>query len=622
MAKEMELVNIRYQNIRGFYDATLPLENEKVLIVGRNHAGKTSALLLLAWLINDADPDRLFKTAVLNNQEQNLLLPARSARHKARRITLSVHIPDGRAARKFEADDDNNVLLRIGFRVTGTPTAFIQLGEAKRDSGSESDPLAQELLKRIQKIYSVVHIPSARDARSRQFQNRFRNLYRDKLAERALHPRKQSGATAEYRQIAHTTKSLQELAENLLNPMLGELAKSLPNGLLESPKLAFKEGIEQSVVDWIVEQVVLKLVTGEHDDTGVAPADVGAGLQSVLDIAAASVILGESRNGENKRLIVAVEEPEAFLHPSLQRIIARTLLSGGYGYKTLVSTHSSILIQEAKYEDILLAVDRKICVPKREDVTRRSDIHSSLLNGQGAEMIFASSVLLVEGEGDRAFFEGLRRRLAKQDHSGRVDNLFIVQVGSKTSFGPWVKLLQALNGGSSIGPFAYLIVPDGDATSDAQRALNESNISIPANAFEKLKNARDKYNANDYQGWRAELNEANIMFESSNSPVPLCFLEGDLEWAMFSGLSEGECEDMANHLGVEFENKDVFVKIMGSKAIDGSGGQKHKAPYMRKQVAEKIKLLRLSQSIRLVMQRWLVNAGFSEKEVEKLFVES
>lgn len=612
-ATEIQLVSIRYENVRGFYDATLPLENEKTLIVGRNHAGKTSAFLLLAWLINEADPNRLFQNDELSSDEQNLLLPARHARHRARRITLTVYIPDGRTARRFEGDN-NYAILRIGFRVSGAPTAFMQLGEARRDSGDESDSRARDLLNRIQDIYSVVHIPSARDATSLQFQNRFRDLYTAKLAERALHPGKQSGATTEYRQIVKTTKTLKTLAETLLNPLLKDLANSLPTGMLRSPSLAFKEGTERSVVDWIVDQVSLKLVTGEHDDIGVMPSDVGAGLQSVLDIAAASVILSDT----TKNLIVAVEEPEAFLHPSMQRNIARTLLSTDYGYKTLVSTHSPILVEEAKYENVLLAVDRTIRVPKREDNSARSDIHSALLSGQGAEMIFAATVLLVEGPGDRAFFEGLRRRLAERDSSGRVDNLFVIQVGGKTSFAPWIKLLHALNGGSAVGPISYLVAPDGDATSEIQRALNESNISLPREAHTVLQNARAKFASGDFTGWRSDLNEANAKLLKLSPPIPLCFLEGDLEFAMFSNLSESQCRRWANSWEIEFENKEAFLKRMGSKAIDGSGGDKYKAPYMRKQLGERITFMSLSENVKAVLKTWLMNAGFERKEAENL----
>ena len=256
------------------------------------------------------------------------------------------------------------------------------------------------------------------------------------------------------------------------------MAASLPNGLLQSSHLTFKDGTEPSVVDWIVDQVMLKLVTGEHDDTGVNPPSVGAGLQSVLDIAAASVILGE----REKKLIVAVEEPEAFLHPSIQRTIARKLLSEEYGYKTFVSTHSPILVSEASYADLLLAVDQRIRVPRKETDFTRSEIHTALLKGQGAEMVFATSVLLVEGEGDLAFFEGLRRRLAQHDPTGRADNLYVIQVGSNTSFAQWLKLLRALNSGGGSQPITFLVSPDGDAIIQVLRAFRESGLDVHSRA--------------------------------------------------------------------------------------------------------------------------------------------
>ena len=133
----MKLISIRYENIRGFYDATLPLQKEKTLIVGRNNAGKTSALKLLAWLINDADPDRLLENDSLSQEEQALLLPSRSELHRARRITLTVHIPDGRTARRFKCNG-NYATLRVGFRVSGNTfsihtTGTTQKGKRKQE---------------------------------------------------------------------------------------------------------------------------------------------------------------------------------------------------------------------------------------------------------------------------------------------------------------------------------------------------------------------------------------------------------------------------------------------------------------------------------------------------------
>ena len=614
MVEEIELMRIRYQNVRGFYDTILPLENPKTLLVGRNHAGKTSAFLLLSWLINEADPERLSNNDELTDRECALLLPARSERHTARRISLTVQFSDGRKARRYEPISNNTAMLRIGFRISGNPSAFIQLGEARRDSGTESDSKAAELLEGVQELYSVIHIPSARDASSLQFRDRFRNLFRDKLSERALHPGRQAGSTTEYKKIVATSKSLKALATDLLDPLLKDLAKSLPNGLLQSHNLAFKEGTERSVVDWIVDQVALKLITGSHDDKGVDPSSVGAGLQSVLDIAAASVILGDGA----KKLIVAVEEPEAFLHPSLQRTIARRLLSGEYGFKTFVSTHSPILVGEAKYEQLLLAVDQRILIPKKETDLTRSEIHTALLNGQGAEMVFAASVLLVEGEGDRAFFEGLRRRLADNDPSGRVDNLYTIQVGSNTSFGQWLKLLRALNSGRGMQPIKYLVVPDGDATREVLQAFRETGVYVEGSATEKLNDARQNFANDNFAQWRDDIGQANEILLTSETFSPLCFFEGDLEWSMFSNLTAEKCKEIADSIDVHFDNKDAFIKRMGSKAIDGRGRKKNKAPHLRRQIAEKVALSELSQNVRSILMVWLANGDFTSTEAQQL----
>ena len=613
MTRKFELVSLRFENVRGFYDATLPLSNKQTLIVGRNHAGKTSAFLLLAWVINEADPKRLFQRDHLSSRECNLLLPSRTARHRARRITLRVRIPDGRVARRYSAEN-NIATLRIGIRISGGARAFIQLGRPTRHSGVRSHDNARILLERIQEMYSVLHIPAARDATSTQFRRRFKGLFEARLSERALHPGTQSGATTEYKQVSATITALEQMSEGLLGPLLSDLADSLPPGLLRESKLYLNtETSQESLVQWIVDQMVLKLVTGDHDNSGVGPPDVGAGLQSVLDMAAAAIILRESK----RHFLVAVEEPESYLHPSTQRTIARMVLGEKYGEHTFVSTHSPILVEEASYENLVLAVDRRFVRPRAVS-NKRAEINSALLMGQGAEMIFASSILFVEGAGDKSFFEGLRRRFATKDKSGRVDNLYIVEVGGKTNFGPWIRLLQGLNGEHASEPINYIVVPDGDATAEIQTALRDSGISIPHNISSLLTSARNHFGEQNFTDWTESLTEANSHLATSNPPIPLCFLEGDLEYAIFSNISSTECAQWAEKWGFTFTDKDAFIKRMGSKAIDGIGGSDYKKPYMRKQLSEKMALAALSDNVTSILRRWLSNGGLASAEIDAL----
>ena len=201
-------------------------------------------------------------------------------------------------------------------------------------------------------------------------------------------------------------------------------------------------------------------------------------------------------------------------------------------------------------------------------------------------------------------------------------NFFVIQVGGKERFGPWIKLLHALNGGSSTGSFTYLVVPDGDATSEAIEAFKNSGVNIPDNARKILESARGNFNKDEFDEWRMNLNKANNIFNTSTHRVPLCFLEGDLEWAIFSNLSDEKCKEMANSIEVEYKNKNDFIRKMGSKAVNGrtiNSPKKH--PYMRKQIAERIALTDLSQSIHLVLKRWLTdtNAGIAQPDMDNLF---
>ena len=182
----------------------------------------------------------------------------------------------------------------------------------------------------------------------------------------------------------------------------------------------------------------MRFVTGDQDSRDVSPVEVGSGLQSLLDLA----VLRGGQFEDGISTILAIEEPEAFLHPSAQRTLARRLLSETAA-TMVISTHSPVLVDEASYGQVLLVRDHKIFPPRVTSDERRDQINTALMNGQGSDALFARSVLLVEGEGDRLFFEALRRRLAAHDADRRTDELYVIQAGSKASFAPWIRLVES-----------------------------------------------------------------------------------------------------------------------------------------------------------------------------------
>lgn len=103
-------------------------------------------------------------------------------------------------------------------------------------------------------------------------------------------------------------------------------------------------------MDWVADRVQFRLSTGEHDRGAVDPIEVGSGLQSLLEFGLVRSSLADAPGTQ----FVAVEEPEAFLHPSAQRTLARRPVPRTDAHR-LISTHSAVLVDEAPFESVSLS---------------------------------------------------------------------------------------------------------------------------------------------------------------------------------------------------------------------------------------------------------------------------
>lgn len=155
--------------------------------------------------------------------------------------------------------------------------------------------------------------------------------------------------------------------------------------------------------------------------------------------------------------VIGIEEPEAHLHPQLQRLVFRDLL--GKKLPMIVSTHSPNIASVAPVDSLAvlrtvgnesriasIASSTKFTQPDLDDLARYLDVTR-------AEILFGRGIVLVEGDAERFLIPAMARLLATPV---RLDEFGIsVCSVAGTDFVPYAKLLSALG-------IPFVVITDGD----------------------------------------------------------------------------------------------------------------------------------------------------------------
>lgn len=521
-------------------------------------------------------------------------------------MTLLVRIADGRRHTRFNATGG---IARLRFRFRND-RIYVNIRTPTRSEPLGHEQGALALLHELRGVTKFKLIPAFRDARSSRFQETLTQALEAKLRERAVH-QAQGGAPGEYRQVSRALGAIKDVADGLVEPLWTEMQDGVL-GLARDGQLHL-DAEAGDLVEWMASRVNFRLVTGDHDARAVSPVEVGSGLQSLLDLA----VLRGGGTVESVDSVLAVEEPEAFLHPSAQRALARGLLNSD-GPKRIISTHSSVLVEEAQYGDVVLLRDHKIFPPRPPEDDRRRQINTTLTAGQGAEAMFARSVLLVEGPGDRAFFENLRRRVGRRDQSHRTDDLAIVQVGSNTAFAPWIRLLESYQDtATGERPIEWLVVADGiDAPTEVARAFRDAGLTIPADIDAALRAITQSSAAGDQVACIDHTRQFNDL--AANSSVRVILLPIDLEWCALQASSQNTLNSLADSFGISRGTRSEFLARLGSKHGAGPGADPRKDPWIRAAIARTAPWAEVSADAKFVMRRWLLSAGVAQNDVTEL----